>query len=101
MNPQVKTNLIGTLRTLIEAHHKMQPQSDFHTRDLVSLVDDLESGKFFAQSKEDQLAYLGGINGKYLGKGEVLWALIPKYLDEEFESKFRFAFSTARKELAL
>lgn len=99
MNPEVKINLVAVLEALIDAHQKMQPGSDFHTRDLVSLVDGLKNGQFFAQSTEGQLTYLGGINEKYLGKGEVLWALIPKYLDEEFEGKFRAAFSEAIKEV--
>ena len=95
MEYQVKTNLINVLNKLIAAHRAMQSNSDFHTESLIGLIKDIESEVFFQKDEKDQILFLAGVRGKYTGKGEVLWSLIPQYLDESFFSEFREAFSSA------
>lgn len=77
----------------------MQIDSDFHTQDLIWIIKGLESGDFFTHPIKDQILYLGGIKGKYLGKGEVLWALIPEYLNDDFFGEFKAAFSAAIEDI--
>lgn len=82
-----KENIALILREFIRAHIE---RKDFHVQQryiprLTQLVEEIESGAFEKQPKEQQIRTLTSLGAEYFGRGEVFWLLAPKYVELEYE----------------
>jgi hypothetical protein len=86
-------NIALILREFIRAHHErgdLGVEQRFIPR-LISLVEEMEDGKFQNLSKEQQISKLRALGAEYFGRGEVFWLLAPKYLELDYEKELEHA----------